>query len=135
MRLSRICLCCCFIAALAHLAGGAFTPENFRDTFPSCVELVGLRPPPHSVVRHRNYHTDFEMTFSRPVKRSRKYKAVSLSSSPRGYIRLDDGYSDSQGIVPEVVPALWLDIIRSGFSVWKARFNFRDEKTGGPKFR
>ena len=44
-------------------------PASQQELFPSCVEVVDVFPPPHSVVKATggNHRLSFKVTFSRPV--------------------------------------------------------------------
>ena len=73
-----------FLLIIAHVPP-ALTRESV-EAFPSCVEIVDINPPPHSVVKvHRGYVIWFEVTFSKPVypKKDSK-KRIFLSPDDRG---------------------------------------------------
>ena len=127
-------LLCVLAATLARFAG-SISVQSFREPFPACVDLSELNPPPYSVVNLTKYTTEMELTFSKPVRFNTHlpYKGVSLSSSPRGYIKMAGGISNGQGIGPEVVHAHTLAPSSTGFSKWKATFDFKN--SNGPIFR
>ena len=56
------------------------------ESFPSCVEIVDIKPPPYSVVKvNKNNVVRFELTFSKPVfVRDGGKERVFLSPNARG---------------------------------------------------
>lgn len=57
------------------------------ESFPSCVEITAVSPPPYSVARvTENLNVLFDIDFSKPVKRiSKKCVGLFLSTLPRRY--------------------------------------------------
>ena len=105
--------------------------ENGIESFPSCVEVTAVKPPPYSVVG-TNYWFGFELTFSKPVKKSSyHYHGVTLSSSPRGYI--GGRWRSGQGIAPVVIRARHLEAT-ARLSKWKSVFHLKG-RNDGPVFR
>ena len=61
--------------------------HSLSDQYPSCVDIVDVWPPPHSVLRPMHKHTGYadymiRITFSRPIREKSKYVSyVTLSVS------------------------------------------------------
>lgn len=88
------------------------------ESFPSCVEVVAIHPPPYSVVKiQKDSSIWFEITFSKPVfLANRGEERVFISSSASG---IKDG---TKGIKSQERSADLIQILSTSHLQWAVKF-------------
>lgn len=115
----------CLLMVVLALVPSALS-WNHVESFPSCVEIVNINPPPYSVVKIYNHTTIwFEITFSKPV-------FIRMGGKQRVFLS-----PDARGLANQIQAA---DLMQTNTSTplkWSIKFTIRKpfHNYFGKKFR